>query len=68
MTYSDQGFFEGTNEVDGFDEVAATARYAVTDGLSVFATATNLLYEAYEQPAAFGSAPRQVRAGICYGW
>ena len=68
VTYSDQGFFEGTNEVPGLDEVAATARYEVADGLSGFVTVTNLLDETYEQPAGFGSAPRQVRAGVRYGW
>ena len=68
VTYSDQGFFEGTDEARGFDEVAATVRYEVADGLSGFVTATNVLSETYEQPAGFGSAPRQVRAGVRYGW
>ena len=68
VTYDDAGFFAGRAELGAFDTVAATVRYEVMDGLSVFVTATNLLGETYEQPAAFGSAPRQVRAGVRYGW
>ena len=68
VTYDDAGFFEGTNELDGFGTLAATARYEVADGLSAFVTATNLTDETFEQPAGFGSPPRRVRAGVRYGW
>lgn len=68
VLYDDQGFFGGTGTTDAFGLVAATARYAVSDALSAFVTATNLTDETYEQPASFGGAPRQVRAGVRYGW
>ena len=68
VAYDDAGFFVGTRENSGFDDTAVTVRYAVTDGLTGFATLTNALDRTYEQPFAFGSPPRALRVGVRYRW
>ena len=68
VVYDDQGFFAGTGDTDGYGLAAMTARYAVTDRLSVFGTATNVSDERYEPASGFGGAPRRVRAGARYAW
>ena len=68
VLYDDQGFFGGVGETEGYGLAALTARYAVTDDLTVFGTATNLLDETYEAAGGFGGAPRRVRIGVRTDW
>ncbi|MGJ3231265.1 MAG: TonB-dependent receptor domain-containing protein [Oceanicaulis sp.] len=65
VTYDDAGFFVASGEtVDGFGLVDLSGRYSLSDAVEVFAAATNLLDETYEQPAAFAGAPRTVSIGV----
>ena len=65
VTYDDDGFFIATGQqIDGFGLVDLSGRYALSDQVELFASATNLLDETYEQPAAFAGAPRTVSVGV----
>lgn len=65
VIYDDQGAFVGTGQaIDSFALIDLSGRYQVTADLEVFAAATNLLDETYEQPAAFAGAPRTLSIGV----
>ena len=65
VTYDDAGFFIGSGErLDGFETVDITGSLDLGDRAQIVLSATNLLDETYEQPAAFAGAPRAVTLGV----
>jgi vitamin B12 transporter len=65
VTYNDAGAFaSGSGLAPGYNLASAAATYQVSGSTSVFARISNLSDAAYEQPAAFASAPRDVQLGI----
>ncbi|MEQ8405657.1 MAG: TonB-dependent receptor [Oceanicaulis sp.] len=65
VVYDDAGaFVAGGAPVEGFALVDLSGRYQLTGAWQVFAAATNLFDETYEQPAAFAGAPRTVSIGV----
>jgi vitamin B12 transporter len=58
------GFPAGTAILDDFTLVNVSARHEVTEGISLFARAENLLDEKYEQVFTFVSPGRQLIAGL----
>ena len=65
VTYDDAGFFIGSGQVlDGYETVDVTGTLDLGEAAQLFLSATNLLDETYEQPAAFAGAPRAVTIGL----
>ncbi len=65
VTYDDAGFFIGSGEIiDGYQTVDLTGTLDLGEAAQLFVSATNLLDETYEQPAAFAGAPRAVTIGL----
>lgn len=65
VTYDDQGFFVGVGEtIDSFQTIDVTGTLDLGESARLFVSATNLLDETYEQPAAFAGAPRAVTVGV----
>lgn len=65
VTYDDAGFFIASGRIiDGYQTVDLTGTLDLGEATQLFVSATNLLDETYEQPAAFAGAPRAVTIGL----
>ena len=58
------GGYLGNGPAQGYEVFNLAGRYAVTEGLSVFASVSNLLDEDYEDPNSYRSEPQTVWIGV----
>jgi len=65
VLYDNNGdFASGAGRTPGFDYGTVALTYAVTDAISVYASASNVSDTEYEDPNAFRGAPRSVTVGV----
>jgi vitamin B12 transporter len=63
-TYDDLGFFDGVARVEAYDVIGASASWAMSESVKLYAAADNVLDERYEPVNGFAGAPASFTIGV----